>query len=128
MKNWRTTLFGSVTAAATAVSQVEGIPPKLKSACILVIAVAGALFAFFCADAPPSQTTNNQARLFVLALPLAAALLAGCTMMGFRLTVSNPSIGTATLAIGGGAIGAASTNCNVMADVCAVATNTNATH
>jgi hypothetical protein len=129
MNNWKTTLFGCIAAAATAITQVDGLPASLKSACMCVTAVSGALFAFFCQDAPSSGKPLSSG-LSVLALCLLTLSVVGCTMVGFKAAVSNPSFGSLSVAVGGGAIGkgAASTNtvdALVSAPSLAVASGTN---
>jgi hypothetical protein len=104
MSNWKTTLFGSVAAAAGSLSQVPGISPSVKLWSISIAAASGALFAFFCADAKPSPSIP--ASLVGLAFIAALCyLLIGCTGAGFRLGLKNTPFGSAEINLKGVAFG-----------------------
>jgi hypothetical protein len=103
-----TTIYGAIAAATGALSQVQGLPPRIQTAAVAVAAISVALMGFFAADAKPTPVLPVTTGLIVLAI--AALLVAtGCTLGGFGLDVSSPTFGSVTLDIGHGTIGS-STN------------------
>jgi len=80
MRYSRTSIFGGIAAAATAVAGITIAPPVVHTLAVLVAAVGIALLGFFSLDAPRSVRVRPLHIAAVLAAPIAVWLAASASV------------------------------------------------
>jgi FtsH-binding integral membrane protein len=108
MRSSRTTISGSITALATALSQAFPYDSPQHRWAMVVACIAGLLFAVFVgSDEPASRIHIRYAG--ILASTWALGLCGGCTLSAFQIGLTQTPFGSLHMTIGGGTIGQSKT-------------------
>lgn len=113
MRDWRTTVCGVLAAASLLGFAELGLPDPWPKLLAWLCAVALAALGYHATDCTkcPGLTARKAAGLLLVLLLVAVA---GCSVARFTMRVSNPTFGSLSVSVGGGAIGkpalAAATN------------------
>lgn len=119
MKNWRTSLCGTLAALSLSGFAGLGLPAPWQTVLLLICAAALGGLGYHATDC--ARCPGNAARLAALAVVVVCVTaVAGCTLSHMQLGVNSPAFGKFTLGIGGGSIGKGQTNA-VYADLDATA-------
>jgi hypothetical protein len=104
MKNWKTTLGGTIAALSLGGFAGLGLHDPWPRVLLLVCSAALAALGYHATDC--TNCPGNKVRLASLgACLLLLGGAVGCTVAGFGLTLSAPPYGSLGVTIGGGSIG-----------------------